>query len=146
MTQHATAAGFDSVEMRLPVEQLQVFHAVDHFFRRNSANETSQSTNCLADGAALIRYDNDASVADPLLEILAMEPREVAYVERINASPLLDRKGELILICGSATIRLDSGQDVHATNPESLDDGVLSSIFVHIQTPLAHETVSGGAP
>ena len=68
-----------------------------------------------------------------------MEQGEVAYIERIDASPLLNRKGELIWIRGAATIGLDRRQDVDAAGPKSVDHRVLSSILVHIETRLTHD-------
>ena len=116
---------------------LQVFHAVDHFFRGDLADESGYSSDLLADGAALVGQHDDAAVVDAFLEMLAMQTSEVAHVEGVNGSTLLDRKCELVPIGCPALICLDGGQDIDAASAESLNDGVLTGIFVHIEPLIA---------
>jgi hypothetical protein len=87
----------------------------------------------------LIGHDDDATMVNSLLEMLAMKQGEVAYIERIDTSPLLNRKGELILIRGAATTRLDRRQDVDVASPKFVNHRILSSILVHIETQFTHD-------
>jgi hypothetical protein len=65
---------------------------------------------------------------------------EIAHVERVDGSPLLDRKCELILIRFATLAGLNRSQDIEAAGAEALHDGVLAGVFVHVQPHFAHRT------